>query len=140
MDVFTPKNQLESFKNKYGILRKRILLGVAGIWDKRKGLVDFILLEKIIPKEYRIVFIGLSKNQIRDLPVGIIGIERTEDFHDLARWYNTADYFINPTWQDNFPTTNLEALACGTPVITYRTGGSPESVNEETGGVLRKVM
>ena len=137
-DVFTAMNQLESFKNKHGILQKRILLGVASIWVKRKGLADFILLEKIIPKEYRIVLIGLSKNQIRDLPEGMIGIERTEDILDLARWYNTADYFINPTWQDNFPTTNLEALACGTPVITYATGGSPEAVDTATGIVVEK--
>jgi putative colanic acid biosynthesis glycosyltransferase len=52
--------------------------------------------------------------------------------------YSLADVFVNPTWEDNFPTTNIEALACGTPVITYQTGGSPEALTPETGFVVEQ--
>src|SRR5699024_5298944 len=68
----------------------------------------------------------------------IIGISRTEDVHQLAALYSAADVYVNPTWVDNFPTTNIEALACGTPVITYQTGGSPEAIDDETGFVVKK--
>ncbi|MBQ0036856.1 MAG: glycosyltransferase, partial [Firmicutes bacterium] len=57
---------------------------------------------------------------------------------ELAEIYTTADVLINPTYEDNFPTVNMEALACGTPVITYKTGGSAESINEECGSVIEK--
>lgn len=113
-----------------------ILLGVASTWEQRKGLNDFIALSSIIPNEWKIVLVGLTKQQIKRLPIGVIGIERTENVRQLATLYSLATAFINPTWEDTFPTTNLEALACGTPVITYRTGGSVESVSEDTGFVV----
>lgn len=52
--------------------------------------------------------------------------------------YSLADVFINPTYEDNFPTTNIESLACGTPVVTYDTGGSPEAIDANTGFVIEK--
>jgi glycosyltransferase involved in cell wall biosynthesis len=76
--------------------------------------------------------------QINTLPNTIIGINRTESIEELAKWYSLASVFVNPTTQDNFPTTNIEALACGTPVITYNTGGSPEAIDKETGVVVDK--
>src|SRR5690606_17211681 len=102
----------------------------------RKGLNDFLTLREILPDNYDIVLVGLKDNINR--PRGIKIIPRTEDVHQLAKLYSTADIFINPTYQDNFPTTNLEALACGTPVITYNTGGSPEAIDDETGIVVKK--
>jgi glycosyltransferase involved in cell wall biosynthesis len=115
------------------------VLGVASIWDKRKGLDDFIELSKIIDNtKIQIILIGLSKDQINKLPTQIIGIERTENVQQLAEYYSLANVFVNPTWQDNFPTTNIESLASGTPVITYNTGGSPEAIEESTGIVVNK--
>jgi glycosyltransferase involved in cell wall biosynthesis len=111
---------------------------VASTWDKRKGLDDFIQLNKFLSSGETIVLVGLNKQQLKLLPPNIVGIERTENVHELAALYSAADVFINPTWQDNFPTTNLEALACGTPVITYNTGGSPEAINVATGFVIDK--
>jgi len=116
---------------------KPILLGVASIWDKRKGLNDFVKLSSLMPN-HQIVLIGLSKKQFESLPPEIIGVERTENIHELVSYYNQAFAFINPTYQDNFPTTNIEALACGTPVITYNSGGSPEAIDEHTGIVVPK--
>lgn len=116
----------------------KVILGVASTWDERKGLKDFVKLRSYLPEDYEITLIGLSPKQIKALPSGIQGIARTEDVVELAEWYAKALCFINPTYQDNFPTTNIEALACGTPVITYQTGGSPEAINEETGRVVEK--
>ena len=84
------------------------------------------------------MLVGLTAKQISSLPAGIRGISRTENRDELAALYAMADVFVNPTYVDNFPTTNIEALACGTPVITYRTGGSPEAIDEKTGIVVEK--
>lgn len=106
----------------------RVILGVASVWNAQKGLQDFIKLnERIDRSKYRIVLVGLSQEQIAQLPEGMLGIARTDSVSQLSELYSLADVFVNPTYEDNYPTTNLEAIACGTPVITYRTGGSPES-------------
>lgn len=114
------------------------ILGCAAVWSKRKGLEDFMKLRLMLPSDFEIILVGLSAKQIRELPSGIVGIERTNSAEELACLYSRADVFINPTYSDNFPTTNLEALACGTPVITYCTGGSPEAVDEKTGIVIEQ--
>ena len=117
---------------------KRIIIGVASIWSDRKGLKDFIKLRDVLPSQYAIVLIGLSDKQIKNLPQGIIGIKRTQNTQELAEWYSAADVFVNPTYEDNYPTVNLEAMACGTPVITYNTGGSPEAITPDTGITVGK--
>ena len=80
----------------------------------------------------------MDEEQLKHLPSNILGLARTENVQQLASIYSAAEVFINPTYSDNFPTTNIEALACGTPVITYDTGGSPEAVDEQTGVVVPK--
>ena len=118
---------------------KRLVLGVASVWTERKGFFDFVKLRKLLPKEkFDIVMVGLTKRQIENLPEGVIGINRTNDIHEMAEIYSAADVFVNPTYEDTFPTTNLEALACGTPVVTYNTGGSPEAIDSETGIVVEQ--
>jgi glycosyltransferase involved in cell wall biosynthesis len=125
-------------KEKYGLTNKAVILGVASVWDKRKGLADFIQLSARLTQAEQIVLVGLSQNQMQGLPDNITGISRTEDLNELTALYSIASVFVNPTYIDNFPTTNIEALACGTPVITYNTGGSPEAVDEHTGRVVPK--
>lgn len=124
-DVFKPTPS--EIKSIYSIGNKKIILGVASIWDRRKGLETFIELSKQIEDDYKIILIGLNKEQIKKLPNTIIGIERTNSTKELAEFYSVADVFLNPTLEDNYPTTNIEAIACGTPVISYDTGGSGES-------------
>lgn len=114
----------------------KVLLGVSSVWEKRKGLDDFVLLRQLLDDSYRIILIGLTPKQIASLPPGIEGISRTNNVDELIYYYNLADVFVNPTYEDNFPTTNLEALACGTPVVTYNTGGSPEAIDDNTGIVV----
>ena len=135
---------LSSFKrnksslSKYGISpEKKIILGVAACWTARKGLKDFIELSNFLPLDFQIVVVGVNDKQLKKLPNNIIGIKRTESKNDLAALYSNATIFFNPTYEDNYPTVNIEALACGTPIVTYPTGGSPEIV-EETG--LGKVI
>lgn len=125
IDIFKPC--INNVKEKLGITNKILILGVAASWGQRKGLNTFLELSKKLDDRYVIVLIGLTRNQIKSLPNGIIGIESTNDVHELAEYYSAADYFVNPTLEDNYPTTNLEAIACGTPVITFDTGGSVES-------------
>lgn len=114
------------------------IIGVAAVWSKRKGLDDFIKLRSMLSMEFEITIIGLNKDQIKSLPSGIKGIYRTTNIQELVNFYSEADVFVNPTYSDNFPTTNIEALSCGTPVITYNTGGSPEAIDEKTGIVIDK--
>lgn len=138
-DVFSPKTDLEAVKRKYNISGKFIILGVAGVWEKRKGLSDFILLNNLIDhKENVIMLVGLNKKQKKKIPKDIIAIERTENTEELACLYSLSNVFVNPTLEDTFPTTNLESLACGAPVITYRTGGSVESVSDDVGIIVEK--
>ncbi|MDG1279209.1 MAG: glycosyltransferase [Algoriphagus sp.] len=138
LDHFSPVSDDHYLIDRYHIKDKNVILGVASIWDKRKGLDDFIQLHSQLSEDFKIVLIGLSKTQLSNLPDGMLGITRTENVQELAEWYSLADVFVNPTYQDNFPTTNLEALACGTPVITYDTGGSPEAIDLETGEIVKK--
>src|SRR5690606_16309791 len=113
---------------------KFIILGVANLWEeKRKGLDDFCQLATVLGEDEVIVLVGVKKNLKARLPSNIIGIERTESVAALSALYAVSNVFFNPTWEDNFPTTNLEALACGTPVITYNTGGSVEVITPDTG-------
>lgn len=124
-NVFKPTES--DFRKRYGLEKKTIILGVANPWDERKGLKDFIKLSLKVNENYRIVLVGLTNKQILNLPKNIIGIQRTNSTAELAEIYTAADVFVNATYEDNYPTTNLEASACGTTVVTYNTGGSPES-------------
>lgn len=120
-------------------VRKFRVLGVSGVWTKSKGIEDFYRLSELLDDEkFEIVLVGLSGEQMQKLPKGIVGIQHTESVKELASLYASAEVFVNPTYADTFPTVNMEALACGTPVITYQTGGSPEAVSPETGWVLRQ--
>lgn len=126
------------FRKRFDIEDKFVILGVTSFWGYRKGLQYFVELSKKIKADETIILVGLSQDQQSKLPKNIIGISRTNSVKELAEIYSTADVFVNPTLEDNFPTTNLEALACGTPVITFDTGGSLEAIDNQTGIVVRK--
>ena len=136
IEKFKPVSS-EAIRGKYGI-NNRYILGAASTWTEKKGLGDFIKLRNLLSRETDIVLVGLSRTQVKSMPEGIIGIERTESTEELAALYSGAEAFVNPTYVDNFPAVNLEALACGTPVITYFTGGSAESIDDNTGMAVEK--
>lgn len=131
INVFHPRRR--SVNNKFRVI------AVSNVWYPNKGEDDIYKLRKMLPEqEYEIMMVGLSAEQERKLPDGIKGIQRTQNVQELVHLYSDADVLINPTYEDTFPTVNIEALACGTPVITYRTGGSPEAVDENTGAVVEQ--
>ena len=127
-----------SFRQDRDLIDSYVILGVAAPWTERKGLAYFIELSKTLPADMKIVLVGLSQQQIKDLPDNIIGIMKTTNISELAEIYSAADVFVNPTLEDNFPTTNIEALACGTPVITFNTAGSPEAIAPGCGLVTKE--
>jgi glycosyltransferase involved in cell wall biosynthesis len=135
IDVFSYRKSM--FRQENGIKNSdKIILGVASSWAPRKGLNDFIQLRKLLGREYVIILVGLKSRVLRKMPSGIVGIEKTDNTSQLAEIYSSADVFVNPTYEDNFPTVNIEALACGTPVITYDTGGSGECISSATGRIV----
>ncbi len=138
INVFKPIDSI-AVRKKYEIADYPYLIGVASVWEKRKGFDDFLKLVKDIPEKMKLVLVGLDKEKLSIAKRnGIVGIPRTENVHELAALYSGAEMFLNLTYEDNYPTTNLEAMACGTPVLTYRTGGSPEAISPETGWVVEK--
>ncbi|VAW27172.1 hypothetical protein MNBD_BACTEROID07-360, partial [hydrothermal vent metagenome] len=136
LSVFRPTPS--DFRRRYKLENKFFLLGVASVWNERKGYGYFLELAKRLKPDEKIVLVGVSKKQIKNLPPNIIGIARTTSTAELADIYSEADLFVNPTLEDNLPTTNLEALACGTPVVTFNSGGSPECINANCGSVVER--
>lgn len=134
LSVFKPTDS--DFREKYGLQDKKILLGVASFWGRGKGIDVFVELAKRLDESYRIVLVGLDRSLMPDLPEHIITIKRTEDQTQLAEIYTAVDLFVNPTREDTYPTVNMEALSCGTPVLTFKTGGSPEIIDESCGSVV----
>lgn len=137
---FYPRStEASSLRAGHNLGSRFVILGVASTWEPRKGLTDFFKLSKELdPDRYAIILIGLNKKQLANLPKGIIGIERTGSVDALAAYYTLADVFFNPTWEEALGMTNLEAMACGTPVVTYRSGGSPESLPRDLGVVVER--
>jgi glycosyltransferase involved in cell wall biosynthesis len=134
MSVFKPTQS--PWKEDRGI-DKPVILACAAVWDQRKGYQDILKLADLMP-EYTIVIVGVSKKQISKLSENIVGIQRTEHIQELVDIYSAADVFVNTTYEDTFPTVNLEALACGTGVITYNTGGSIECIDDKNGVIVKQ--
>lgn len=135
IDLNLFKQREQSIREQYNIGDKKIILGVAASgWIDEKGLNEFLALSKY--DQYQVIMIGVSKRQVSTFPSNIIAIERTANQSVLVDYYNAADVFVNPTYNDTLPTVNMEALACGTPVVTYNAGGSPELLSPETGVVV----
>ncbi|HHT16014.1 MAG TPA: glycosyltransferase [Clostridiales bacterium] len=134
--VFKPTPS--DFRKRYGIEDKFMILGVASVWDARKGLDDFLKLSALIDEQKVIVLVGLSKQQITGLPPNIIGIERTNNVKELAEIYTAADVFVNPSKEETFGLTTVEAISCGTRAIVYKDTACEEIAKEWGGIVVRQ--
>ena len=135
LSVFRPRKS--DFREKYNIKAKYILLGVSFDWGYRKGLDVLIELAKRLDSDmYHIVLVGTDDTIDAQLPSNVISIHRTNNQAELAEIYSAADLLVNPTREENYPTVNMEAIACGTPIVTFKTGGSPEIPDELTGSVV----
>ena len=135
-NVFKPR--VGDFREKYGLIDKKMILGVASVWAKSKGLDDFIQLAKMLNEKYVIVLVGLSEKQIKKLPKGMIGISRTDNAEALAEIYTAADIFVNPSREETFGLTTVEALACGTKAIVYENTACEEIAKKYGGIVVRE--
>nr|WP_295305764.1 glycosyltransferase [uncultured Blautia sp.] len=136
LDIFKPSKS--EFRNKYDLKNKKLILGVAFGWGRKKGLDVFINLATTLDDSFKIVLVGTNEEIDKILPSNILSIHRTQNQKELAEIYTAADLFVNPTREENFPTVNMESLACGTPVLTFKTGGSPEMIDETCGSVVPK--
>ena len=134
LDIFKPKNT--SFRDINSLKGQFLVLGIAFEWGTKKGLDVFIELSKKLSPEYKIVLVGTNESIDNTLPSGILSIHKTSDVNELVDIYNAADVFFNPTREEVFGLVNIEALACGLPVITFNSGGSPECIDSKTGYVI----
>ena len=136
LGVFYPV--ASNLRQKYKSQNKYIILGVAYNWEARKGLDVFVQLANDLDNRYQIILVGTNDEVDKILPPNIISVHKTSNQQELAELYSIADVFAIPTREDNYPTVNMESIACGTPVVTFDTGGSPEMVDENTGVVVPK--
>ena len=135
--AFRPGLDTGKLRQKHGIRSgEKVVLGVASVWESRKGLKDFYRLRERLPEDYRILLIGLDAKQAKGLPAGMEGIGRTDSQGELAAYYNLADVYVNPSAAETFGMTTAEALSCGTPAVVYDVTASPEVVDERTGRVI----
>ncbi len=132
--IFYPR--VGGFRNRYGLEGKYIVLGVALAWNEKKGLDVFIKLSEMLDDSYCIVLVGADEHIDALLPKNIVSVHKTRDREELADIYSSADVFVNPTREDTYPTVNIEALACGTPVLTFSAGGSAEIADESCGSAV----
>ena len=137
-DVFKPTES--DLRQRYDLEDKKVLLGVAFKWTKFKGFDDFIELAKQLSDVYRIVLVGLEKNQLSAMPDNIVAIERTQDVYELAAWYTTADLYVNLSVQETFGMTTLEAISCGTRAIVYQETAGEEIIEGTDSVAVRRGM
>lgn len=138
IDLHVFKPTPSDFRKKHQLDDKIIVLGVASVWDERKGLQDMLDIAKALDDRYQVVLVGVTEKQKQEMDPRIITITRTNNTQELAEIYTAADVFVNPTHEEVFGLVNIESQACGTPVITYPTGGSPETILPSGGMVLPK--
>lgn len=138
LEVFKPYSDMSSLRKKYEVDNKYVLLAVSNGWNSTKGFEDILWLRNKLSDEFIFILVGVSPNQKKKLPKGIIGVCRTENVSQLVELYSMADVFLNPTYQDTLPTVSIEALSCGTPVIGYDTGGSADIIDETVGMLIER--
>jgi glycosyltransferase involved in cell wall biosynthesis len=128
----------EEFREANKLTGKFIILGVANVWDDRKGLRDYLELSRRLDKDYCIILVGLNKRQAKKLPANIMGITRTEKLSALTDIYSAADLLLNLSAEESFGMVTAEAMACGTPVLAYNSSANPELITAKTGMVIEK--
>jgi len=132
-DVFRPTSS--DFREKYGLRDKIVLLGVANIWEERKGLKDFAALAPMLNDRYRIVLVGVTEQQAKELPQNILCLPRTDNIRQLVEIYSAADWYLNPSVEETFGMTTLEAICCGTRSVVYEDTAC-EEIARQYGGIV----
>lgn len=135
LSVFHPIE--DNLRTQFHCEGKKIILGVSAVWNVSKGLDIFCELANRLDDSYQIILVGTTDKVDAKLPKNIISIHRTQNQEELVKIFSMADLFLNPTRADNYPTVNLESIACGTPVMTFQTGGSPESAGMDNSMIIK---
>ena len=134
LTLFTPGGETEETRRRFGVAPDRkLLLAVAAPFDQRKGFADALEVARLTRDEATLIMVGLTREQVESLPGGVIGVERTDGPEELVSLYRAADCLVNPTYEDTYPTVNMEAMACGTPVAAYGVCGCTEQVASPCG-------
>ena len=126
--MFCPR-EYAHLKKLHGLENEKVVLAVAPsfISDERKGARHFIeLARRMKDSGFRFIMIGVD-GEVPDLPSNIIALGRTENQAELAEYYSMADCFVICSDMENLPTTCLEAVCCGTPVVGFDVGGTAET-------------
>lgn len=135
LNIFKPSYNL-NLRQKYNLDNYKIILGVANVWDERKGLNYFLEISKILDDNYKIILIGLNKKQLDNLPKNILGFDKINNLNELINFYSIADVFFNPSLEETFSLVTLEALACGTPCVVFNSTATPELIRKGNGKIL----
>lgn len=114
-----------------------MLLGVASIWDDRKGLDDYFALSKVLPSDYLIMMVGLDENATPTILDNIIPTKSTHDPEKMALIYSIADILLSLSYGETFGMTIAETNACGSPAIVYANTAQPEVVKNGIGWVVK---
>lgn len=132
IDVSKFSKQMIKENNKFRII------AVSSIWYKEKGLEDLKQLSNLLTSNMELVVIGLKRKQFVGFSTNTICLERTNNMEELINYYLSSDVFVNLTYEDTFPTVNIEAMACGLPILSYKSGGSTEMIDIDTGLIIDK--
>ena len=132
-EIFSPTPS--DFRSRYSLNDRKIVLGVASVWDERKGMADFFELSSLLPKDYAVVLVGITDRGKKKCPPSVVCIPPTNSAKELAEIYTAADVFVNPSKEETFGLTTLEALSCGTPAIVYENTAC-EEVADMYGGIV----
>ena len=134
LNIFKPT--ASDFKTVHGIGSQQMILSVANVWEKRKGLDDIVELSKVLDSNKVLVIVGVDEDQKKKLPTDIIAIKRTANLDELVKIYSAADVFVNLSVEETFGMVTAEALACGTPVVAYDKTAVPEVVDKQSGVIV----
>jgi len=116
-------------------LDKFIVLFVAtNITETRKGFDVILKIEEIFRDNKNVLFVAIGNVEAKYNHIANLGY--IADKETIAAAYNAANVFLIPSREDNLPTTMLESLCCGTPVIGYKTGGIVDTIEDGKNGYL----
>lgn len=136
IDLTVFKKTQSNFRASNNLDDKTIILGVAFGWNYKKGLDVFVkLANDLDANKYKIILVGTDSKIRKKIPHSILAIDRTNNVGELVDVYSSADVFVCPTREDNYPTVLMESISCGTPVVSFDTGGCKEIIDKSKGGV-----
>ncbi len=136
VDLSRFKPTPSALRGRYGLENKKVILGVASVWDRRKGLETFLKMANMLGEDYQVVLIGLTGKQIQNLPSNVLGLPRTNSVEELAAWYSLADVYVNASTEETMGMTTVEAAACGTPSVVLDATALPEIARELNGIIV----